>query len=183
LVAIGDVHLGILPYFENRAGLESIPIFQDEMLLLGPKNDPFLDMEEAGTVDMLLQQTFFVYYSDQPFRKITDKILLQLLGSMPEDIREVNDLVIMLKLISAGLGYTILPTSHIYDTMNIFNTLFSSSDLPNQLVHESVPYQIYRLGAKFPNRTIQMIFPTDTPYLQPIQNIARTLSFSGTLLA
>lgn len=169
LILLGDIDLGIVPYFEKKQGLESIPIMRDEMLLLGPKNDDPLDLNNPEVMAALLDKTFYVFYSNQPLRLIINEVMLKLMGNIPKDIRNINETGIILKTVSDGLGYTICPSSFMYDTMDFFHTLYGSDELPNLLQHESVPFQVYRLGKDYPSRTIQMIYPTSSPYRQLIQ--------------
>ncbi|OMF04293.1 LysR family transcriptional regulator [Paenibacillus sp. FSL H7-0331] len=169
LLSLGDIDLGIVPYFEKREGLESIPILCDEMLLLGPKDDNVPDSGQLDYMNTLLQKTFFAFYSNQPLRTIINEVMLKLLGNIPKDLRKINDTGIILQMISKGLGYTIFPSSFIYDTMDFFKSLYPSGVLPSILRHESVPFQIQRLGKEFPSRTIQLIYPVSSPYRKTIQ--------------
>lgn len=139
------------------------------MLLLGPKDDNVPDSGQLDYMNTLLQKTFFAFYSNQPLRTIINEVMLKLLGNIPKDLRKINDTGIILQMISKGLGYTIFPSSFIYDTMDFFKSLYPSGVLPSILRHESVPFQIQRLGKEFPSRTIQLIYPVSSPYRKTIQ--------------
>jgi DNA-binding transcriptional LysR family regulator len=176
LVSIGEMHLGIVPHTYMRPDLESISIFSEEMLLLGPKKMDIPLEEDFNNADQLLKKTFILFNSRISLKKLTELSVIQLLGGKPEDIREVNDLGIVLNMISSGLGYTILPNSFICDTMRFFSTLHSSGPLPRRLQHDSIPYQIYRLGKQYPARRIQMIYSPTSQFHLPIKDIAVRLA-------
>nr|WP_274520447.1 LysR family transcriptional regulator [Paenibacillus beijingensis] len=179
LLQLGDIDLGIVPYFEPKQGLESIPIMRDEMLLLGPKNEDRLDIDNSEGMAALLDKTFFVFYSNQPLRLMINEVMLKLMGNVPKDIRNINDTGIILKMVSDGLGYTICPSSFMYDTMEFFHSLYGPDDLPSLLQHETVPFQIYRLGKDYPSRTIQMIYPASFPYRHLLQVSSDTSQIYG----
>lgn len=172
LTGVGELDLAILPYFVPMPGLSAIPVYEDEMLLIGPGGASLPSIHGELAAPDLLGSKFVLYYSNQPMRKIIDRILLQILGKFPEDIVEVNDLSIMLNLVSEGLGYTILPTSHIYTTMTFYSTYYSDSPLPSVLTHPSIPYTVYRLGKDFPTRMIHLIYPATSTSSNQIHAIA-----------
>ncbi|OUS78702.1 hypothetical protein B1748_01100 [Paenibacillus sp. MY03] len=181
LTGVGELDLAILPYFQPTPGLNAIPVHEDEMLLIGPGNAPSTSIHGEVAADILLRGKFILYYSNQPMRKLIDRVLLQLLGQMPEDIVEVNDLSIMLNLVSEGVGYTVLPTSHIYMTMTFYSTYYSGSELPSVLAHSSIPYLVYRLGKEYPTRMIHLIYPEASVSRKKIQSIAELFSTTPSL--
>lgn len=171
LILLGDIDVGFVPYFEELPGVNSIPIMRDEMLLLGPKNEEPLNLKDADSMDILLEKTFFVFFSNQRLRSMINEAMLKLMGNIPKDICNINETGIILKMISDGLGYTICPSSFLYDTMDFFHSYYEKKDLPTLLQHDSVPYTVYRLGEGYPSRTIQMIYPANSPFHQLIHQV------------
>ncbi|NHN31738.1 LysR family transcriptional regulator [Paenibacillus agricola] len=176
LVSIGEIDLGIVPHQYNRPDLESLKMFAEEMLFLAPRDMDIGTGDQLENIDHLLNTTLILFNSRFLLKKMTEQAVVQLLGSMPGDIREVNDVGIVINMISNGLGCAILPNSFIYDTVSFFNTLHSPNPLPRRLHHESIPYQIFRLDASYPARTIQMIYSPSSQFHEPVQHIAETLA-------
>lgn len=172
LVSIGEIHFGIIPYMESRPKLHSLPIFKEEMLLVGPKHDHQPIREDLNNVDLLLQKPFILFSPRAPLRKITESVLIQLLGSIPRDIQEVNDLSVALSMVSSGLGYTIVPNSFIVDSIH----LISKDSKTHWPEHYSTPYQIVRLGAHFPTRMVHMVYSASYAFHVPIHEIADTIA-------
>lgn len=176
LVSIGEIHIGIIPYMENRSDLYALPIFKEEMLLLGPKDDQQPIHEDLNNVDLLMQKPFILFSPRAPLRKITDQVLIQLLGSMPKDIQEVNDLSVALSMVSGGLGYTIVPNSFIIYSIPSPRTYSLEGNKVQRYAHDTLPYQMVRLGAHFPTRTVHMVYSTSYKFHVPIHDMAETIS-------
>lgn len=175
LILLGDIDFGVVPYFEELPGIESIPIMRDEMLLLGPKNEKPLCLHDPESMNTLLEKTFYLFFSNQKLRSLINETMLKLMGNIPKDICNINETGIILKMISDGQGYTICPSSFLYDTMDFFHSYYGPGKLPTLLQHDSVPFSVYRLGENYPSRTIRMIYPANSPYSQLIQQISNII--------
>ncbi|TDF92508.1 LysR family transcriptional regulator [Paenibacillus piri] len=158
LAAVGAIDIGIVPHTENRPELISVPIFKDEMLLLGPKQDETIG--ESFTNAGLLHKPFILFDSRFSLRKLADTILTSLWGDLPRDIQEVNDLGALLSMVSNGMGYSLLPASYILQLES----------------HAPFPFQLLKLGPRFPIRHIHMVYSASIQSDPAIQNIAQTIA-------
>ncbi|AKG36250.1 hypothetical protein VK70_18190 [Paenibacillus durus ATCC 35681] len=136
--------------------------------MLLPKKEDVMFTDSYTDYPRLLDITCFLFYTCSPIRKLTDPVLIQLLGEM-------------LNLICMGLGYTLIPSSFIYDTMSLFHSLYGYGNLPSILSHESVPFQIRRLGQTVPGRMIHVVYSTSSPLARQLRTLSEQLvrPFSG----
>ncbi|MDF9839752.1 MULTISPECIES: LysR family transcriptional regulator [unclassified Paenibacillus] len=176
LISIHKLHLGIIPYCKPFPGLSSVPLFQEEVVLIAPKNDP---LRTALSTDcwksLLLSAHFFLYNFKFPFRKVMDQSLSTLLGRLPETIHEINDTNTLLNLVSSGFGYTVLPTSYIYDAFDLKKAAPVSLGAGASVIDlEVLPYDIYYLPS-FPKRTIYLVYPDDISSHLPLHRIVEDI--------
>jgi DNA-binding transcriptional LysR family regulator len=178
LISIGKIHLGIVPYFKQLPSLIPIPIFQGEVVLLAPKNDTLItELNENQWRSFLLSRPFYLYSHPLPLRKFVDLTLYKLLGRIPDDIHEVNDSYTLLNLISNGLGYTLLPTSYIFDTFQLIKrNKLTSKPYPTVFTHESIPYNIIFNLPSIPYRTMYLVFSDNCKTEIPVRKLAEDIS-------
>jgi len=161
MVAVGEMDIGIVPFTEERPDLVQVPIYKDEMVLLGPKQDSEPIDRLLENRDGLMNKPFILYHARSHLRKLTDLILLKLWdGSMPRDIQEVNDLNVLLNMISSGMGYTILPASYVVHYRS----------------EAYAPFQMLKLGPLFPIRMIHLVYSNVYQNNRTIRDIADTIS-------
>ncbi|HWJ77394.1 MAG TPA: LysR family transcriptional regulator [Niallia sp.] len=158
LVSFGELHFGIVCYHRPKKELEFIPLYNDDIVLIGPKDDPNPLVKEK-----LLDKPFILFHSHLPFRHDANEILLNLLGKIPENLQEVNDTYALISMISSGLGYSLLPLSFILDFVQLEN-----SNQSNSL--DMLPFKITNLGDFSPPRYIHFVYAknrqTDFPFNQ-----------------
>ncbi|BCG60871.1 hypothetical protein PUR_42960 [Paenibacillus sp. URB8-2] len=81
-IALNEVHLGIVPYTRGRTDLVSIPMYKEELVMLLPKKEDVMFTDSYTDWPRLLDITCFLFYMCSPIRKLTDPVLIQLLGEM-----------------------------------------------------------------------------------------------------
>lgn len=161
MVAVGEMDIGIVPFMEDRPELIQVPIYKDEMVLLGPRQDTEPIDRLLENRDGLMNKPFILYHTRSHLRKLTDLILLKLWdGLMPRDIQEVNDLNVLLNMISSGMGYTILPASYVIHYRS----------------EAAAPFQMLKLGQLFPIRMIHLVYSNVYQNNRAIHEIADTIS-------
>jgi DNA-binding transcriptional LysR family regulator len=103
LISVRKIHMGIVRHFEPCPGLSSVPLFQEDLVLLAPKNDPLpSELSDKRWHSFLLNQTFYLYNAKFSSRKIIDISLHNLLGALPRCINEVNNTNSLLNLVSGA---------------------------------------------------------------------------------
>jgi DNA-binding transcriptional LysR family regulator len=177
MVAIGEIEIGIVTYFDSCADVEVLPLLEEEMVLVGSVSRPIpADSEHVFMIDFLLKQPFVLFNARLPLRQLAEKILKKLLGRIPRVIHEVNDTGLLKHMISNGLGYSILPTSFIFDSIHLFRRFYHASPLPQQFCDQSFPFNCYRLDSSYPKRTIYLVYSTRRQDRLPIETLVKTIS-------
>ncbi|MBD2847035.1 LysR family transcriptional regulator [Paenibacillus sp. IB182496] len=162
MIAINQLHFGIFPYTRDLPNISSIPLFEEQLVLLAPKQDTRLkELEEDEWRGYLLSKTFFLHPHTETLRRTVEPVLHDMLGRLPERIIETNDTYPMLSFIANGLGYTLLPASYIYQAFQLAKP--KPEDAPRTFTlaeHESVPFHIY-LSRSLPRHMIYLVHRND----------------------
>jgi DNA-binding transcriptional LysR family regulator len=166
LLEIGQIHIGITSYFDHRPDFKAIPIFQEKMVLLAPNNDPEPIREDLGNVKDLLKKPFILLHPNHsylPHRETMDRILIELLGTMPKDIQDVHTIMTLKLMVSNGMGYAILPTSFLVNSVHP-EPLEHSCEGPKYMIAEPENYRMISLGERIPSSTIYLVYAEDAPF-------------------
>jgi DNA-binding transcriptional LysR family regulator len=176
LISVGMIHLGIMPYFKPFPGLLSEPLFQEEIVLLAPKNSPLRSkIESDGWGEFLLACPFYLYSTALPFRKTTNQILSGLMGRLPDIIHDIDDTNTLLNLVAGGFGYSLLPSSYIYHAFGLKK--MSREPLGNDisLIHlPDVPYDAFTFPP-FHKRTLYLVYPHHWESTLPLHQIVQDI--------
>ncbi|CAI9394727.1 MULTISPECIES: LysR family transcriptional regulator [unclassified Bacillus (in: firmicutes)] len=166
LVLFGELHFGIVCYCKPQEELEFIPIYKDDIVLIGPKSDSNpLDKKK------LVNKPFILFNKSLPLRHDANEILLNMLGEIPENIQEVNDTYALISMISSGLGYSFLPLSFILDFVQLRN--FNKTDS-----YDMLPFKITNLGKYSPPRYIHIVYAKNRSTNLPIERLAEYIKSS-----
>jgi DNA-binding transcriptional LysR family regulator len=176
LISVGMIHLGVMPYFKPFPGLLSEPLFQEETVLLAPKNSSLRKKIESNDwEEFLLACPFYLYSNVLPFRKITNQFLLSLMGRLPDIIHEINDTNTLLNLLAGGFGYGVLPSSYINIAFGLkkvnrepLGNGISLIDLPE------LPYDVFTVPS-FPKRTLYLVYPDHWESTLPLHQIIQDI--------
>ena len=171
LVALGELDLGFVPYLDGRSDLVAQPVVRDEPLLLVPLQYAQQTLEEL-LPRLPREQPCYFLHPGSPVRSVLDATLLATFGCMPTNVRMINYSKVMMQLIANGIGYALLPSSFLYETVSLFRDLHGRGPLPRRLAHPSVPFVIHRLGSDLPSREINIVYRDDTPHRRKIETIA-----------
>ncbi|SEB72583.1 LysR family transcriptional regulator [Paenibacillus sp. GP183] len=178
LLEIGQIHIGITSYFDQRQGFKAIPIFQEKMVLLAPINDPEPIREDLGNVKDLLKKPFILLHPNHsylPHRETMDRILIELLGTMPEDIQDVHTIITLKLMVSNGMGYAILPTSFLLNSVHPEPLEHSFEGLTYKVL-EPENYRMINLGERIPSNTIYLVYADDAPFNFAMADIIHQIS-------
>jgi DNA-binding transcriptional LysR family regulator len=178
LLKIGQIHIGITSYFEHHPGFKAIPIFQEKMMLLAPNNDQAPIREDLENVKDLLKKPFILLHPNHtylPHRETIDRILIELLGTMPKDIQDVHTITSLKLMVSNGMGYAILPTSFLVNSVHL-EPLEHSSEGPKYMIPEPENYRMISLGERIPSSTIYLVYADDAPFHIAMADIVNQIS-------
>ncbi len=103
----GDADLGLVAYPEARAGVVTIPFFEDELVLICNREHPLAGRESARLHE-LHGHRFVAFEAEIPTRKAIDALLHQ--NEIQVDIRlECDNIEILKKMVEVGLGVSLVP--------------------------------------------------------------------------
>jgi LysR family transcriptional activator of glutamate synthase operon len=116
-----DLGLISLPYPSD--GLEIIPLFEEELLILRPSRTPVRGTA-VGTIDAaeLENAPFLLYPHSSNMRALIDAFFADC-GLRPRVVMEADDTEAMKGLVAAGFGYSILPEHAVRGNPQHFHTL------------------------------------------------------------
>jgi LysR family transcriptional activator of glutamate synthase operon len=116
-----DLGLISLPFAQD--GLEIIPLFDEELLILRPSRTPALG-NAVGTIDAaeLNNAPFLLYPRSSNMRALIDAFLADC-GLQPRVVMEADDTEAIKGLVAAGFGYSILPEHAVRRYPRHFQTL------------------------------------------------------------
>tara|TARA_R110001592_G_scaffold130225_1_gene343337 strand:+ start:174 stop:1067 length:894 start_codon:yes stop_codon:yes gene_type:complete len=105
------IDIGVVAYPEKRTRIESIPLGQDELVLIVDKNHRFWG-KKSIKLEQINNEPFVAFEEGIPTREAIDKILDE--KAISVDIRMTNDNIYTLKkVVSAGIGVSIVPASSV----------------------------------------------------------------------
>jgi LysR family transcriptional regulator, transcriptional activator of the cysJI operon len=106
-VADGNADLGLVAYPEPRAGVVTIPFFEDELVLICNHEHPLARQEKVWLRD-LQGHAFVAFEAEIPTRKAIDALLQQ--HEVQVDIRlQCDNIEILKKMVEVGLGISLVP--------------------------------------------------------------------------
>ena len=101
------IDLGIVAYSEKRTRIETIPIGQDELVLIVDRNHRFRDKKSIN-LEQIHNEPFVAFGEGIPTREAIDELLSE--KDITVDIRMTNDNIYTLKkAVAAGIGISIVP--------------------------------------------------------------------------
>jgi len=107
-VVNGSVDLGIVAYPANKPQIRSIPILQDELVLICSPDHP-LSISESVSLKKLASQSFVTFQQDTPTRKALDDILKK--NGVAVIIKaEFENIELIKRAVEIGLGISIVPS-------------------------------------------------------------------------
>lgn len=114
LVARGEVELGIARQLRDH-GLQSRPLYDDELLLVARPDDPFastprIDVARMGQAQLILFDRTSSYYD------VTTS-LFRVAGVVPRGVIEVDNIESAKRLVGRGLGVALLPGTAVADAL------------------------------------------------------------------
>lgn len=178
LLELGQIHLGIASYFDHRPGYEAIPVFRETMILLAPHQDPEPIRDDLSNMQLLRKKRFILlhpHHAYLPLRASTDRLLVDLLGAMPEDIQDVHNIVTLKSMVASGLGYAVLPTSFLVNAEQPDRLDYPLSPAARPRT-DPTPFRTIGLGERIPPRTIYLVYASDAPFRNPVERIALQIS-------
>ncbi|PKG24348.1 LysR family transcriptional regulator [Niallia nealsonii] len=163
LILFGELDFGIVTYCKPNKELEFIPIYEDDLVLIGPKMDKNpLDQKK---INHLKEKPFILFNSFLPLRHDANEVLLNMFGEMPHHIQEVNDTYALTRMIACGLGYSILPLSFILDFVKAPNTNVM------QNFQNITPFRITKLDKYSKTRYIHLVYSKNISTTIPIKRL------------
>jgi DNA-binding transcriptional LysR family regulator len=103
------IDIGVVAYPENRTRIETLPLGQDELVLIVDKSHPLWG-KNSIKLEQINNEPFVAFEEGIPTREAIDKMLEQ--KGIVVDIRMTNDNIYTLKkAVSAGIGVSIVPVS------------------------------------------------------------------------
>lgn len=103
------IDIGVVAYPEKRTRIQSLPLGQDELVLIVDKSHPLWG-KKSIKLEEINNQPFVAFEEGIPTREAIDKILQE--RGIAIDIRMTNDNIFTLKkIVTAGIGVSIVPTS------------------------------------------------------------------------
>lgn len=105
----GRFDLGLISLPVNEKKLKIIPLFEEELLLLGPSQTQIRG-GHVGTIQAaeLGSKPFVLYPKKSNMRSIIDRFFGEV-GLTPHVVMEADDTEAIKRLVEAGFGYSILP--------------------------------------------------------------------------
>lgn len=105
----GSIDLGIVAYPLNRPQLRSIPIREDELVLICALNHPFAQRQTIS-VQELNSQPFVGFEGDMPTRKALDEIFRARSVSLKIKV-EFDNIELIKRAVEIGLGVSVVPST------------------------------------------------------------------------
>ncbi|WP_158629924.1 LysR family transcriptional regulator [Cohnella sp. AR92] len=159
-IVLDDVQLGVVPRSSAAVqGVLSVPLYEEEMVLVIPSGGPPLAPDDPKTPRELLGRTFVTFYECVSVRTSIDAFVAAWLGGMPEDIRRTNDVGYLLRMVASGTGFAIVPRSLVYGL-------------------ETPPgcrlYRLSRPGS--PEQDVCLVYAEASPYAARLRAVAERLT-------
>jgi DNA-binding transcriptional LysR family regulator len=104
-----------------------------------------------------------------------DRILIELLGTMPKDIQDVYNIMTLKLMVSNGLGYAILPVSFLVNSVHP-EPLGHPCEGPKYKIPEPENYRMISLGEQIPSSTIYLVYADDAPFHIEMADIVHQIS-------
>jgi DNA-binding transcriptional LysR family regulator len=104
----GMIHLGLVFNKEEKPDIRSIPLTEDQTILIYPESYGF-DINQDFSKKRLLKDKPFMLFDPSlvNFRKETEDIFLELFGAIPERFHIVDNIEVAMEMIAQGFGYTV----------------------------------------------------------------------------
>ncbi|WP_274585753.1 LysR family transcriptional regulator [Neisseria leonii] len=87
---------------------ETLPLFQDEIRLAVPQNDPLVRQKEKVGLNRLIQKKFIGLNNGFATRNSSTTLFARA-GFVPQTVYEANDIFTLIGMVNAGIGYALLP--------------------------------------------------------------------------
>lgn len=104
----GSIDLGIVAYPTNRPQLRSIPIREDELVLICSLDHPFSQYKSIS-LKKLASQAFVAFQQDVPTRKVLDEIFKKHEVSVIIKA-EFDNIELIKRAVEIGLGVSVVPS-------------------------------------------------------------------------
>jgi LysR family malonate utilization transcriptional regulator len=131
---------------ESDLDIESIPLFEDDILFAAPAGSPYADLAEIDLRQCVnekfvsLQEGFITYHGFHEAFRIAD--------FSPNVVMKVGDIFSLMNLVSAGIGYTLLPGR----VRNVFGTKLQLIPLKQEyLMRQTIGVSFLRVREHDPN--------------------------------
>lgn len=103
----GRADVGLVAYPEQRAGITSVPFFEDELILICNPDHPFALRSKVTMAD-LEGQPFVAYETSIPTRRAIDAMLNR--HNVEVDVRmQCDNIELLKKMVEVGLGIALAP--------------------------------------------------------------------------
>ncbi|GGA41099.1 LysR family transcriptional regulator [Paenibacillus physcomitrellae] len=132
--------LHITVHFDSREcpGSISLPAIEDDLVLLYPLSG-YPEIHEDLSNVKLLEHRPFILYESSPllrYREVTERILMNMFGSVPRSYHIVSDTQTMTAILESGFGYTFTTVSsilHLLEKPLPFNLILMKTDYISKL--------------------------------------------------
>lgn len=105
------IDIGVVAYPEKRTRVETLPLGQDELVLIVDKNHRFWGKKSINLAD-IHNEPFVAFEEGLPTREAIDQMLEE--KDIQVNIRMTNDNIYTLKkVVAAGIGVSIVPVSSV----------------------------------------------------------------------
>lgn len=116
-----DLALISLPYPNDN--LETIPLFEEELLVLKPSLDRISGWHVASTEPAELAKASFVLYPKRSNMRSMIDVFFREIDVAPRVVMEADDTEALKKLVETGFGYSILPEYALHGRPRYFHAL------------------------------------------------------------
>lgn len=107
MVRDGEADLGLVAFPEARPGIEALPFYEDELVIICSADHP-LQSQEQVRVSALAGQAFVTFQTDMPTRREIDAALAR--HNVRVDVRlQCDNIDILKKMVEVGLGISMVP--------------------------------------------------------------------------
>lgn len=111
----GRVDIAVLAANEPLAALQSEPLLSEAMYLVGPRKAR-LSLKRAVSIERVAGESLMVTLRPNSVRALIEAALVRV-GRTLVPVLEANATSVMLQMVTAGEGYTVLPYSALHETL------------------------------------------------------------------
>jgi DNA-binding transcriptional LysR family regulator len=87
--------------------IESVPLYREELVLVVPRDHPFLERKTVGIADVS-HERLILFDRTSSYYELTQTFFLQL-GVTPREVMELDNIESAKKMVERGLGIALLP--------------------------------------------------------------------------